>query len=561
MPRTLRSQLLLYGVVLTWLAGGTIAGFGYWRIGRAIREEADAHVRDMVRSASRLLEDERRWVDRRGVAEQWSGIEERVCRAGEVTDPDLMVLSERAAEQGRAVGIVHRKDTGLWLVCVAREEGDLLEITQCPIRGAHHLPDQLRDQIFAPGEMDGEPATVTIFDGPRRIATNVRKKDGTRAIDTLVSRPVEERVLHRGQPFNDRAWVVNRWVITCYLPIRSPTGKILGMLYAGIDEEPYLARGRTALWTFLAVILAITALISIGAIWFARRLARPLTELTAASRALAEGQHESLRNPPESPEEIRILAESFDTMADQVVRRTEALELSREEAQAALESYLEVLAFVAHEIKSPVAGALTALEVVEMGFVGEVPDKMRPSFERLRRYLRRGLDMAVNFTYLSRAESRGFDVTKRTVDSIRIEIVAPAVADFADEAERRRMPISVEGDASLEVDPQLLRIAMDNLIGNAVKYGEEGTEIEVGIRTSEGHACVTVKNRGVGIPAERHGEVFQKFSRVNDRQLRGRRGSGVGLYLTHLIAELHGGEVAVTGEYGEWVEFAIELPA
>ena len=68
---------------------------------------------------------------------------------------------------------------------------------------------------------------------------------------------------------------------------------------------------------------------------------------------------------------------------------------------------IEVLAFVAHEIKSPVAGARTALTIVEQGYAGEVPEKMRPSLEKLRRYLDRGLDMAVNFTWpVSRSNSR-----------------------------------------------------------------------------------------------------------------------------------------------------------
>jgi signal transduction histidine kinase len=248
-------------------------------------------------------------------------------------------------------------------------------------------------------------------------------------------------------------------------------------------------------------------------------------------------------------------------MAAEVTARTNALEKSRKEAREALEADLEVLAFVAHEIKSPVAGALTALEVIEMGCAGEVPGKMRPSLEKLRRYLNRGLEMAVNFTYLSRVESSGFDIAMTPMDSLRTEVVEPAAADFVDEAVRRGMPIRIEGDAPLEGDPQLLRIVLDNLIGNAVKYGEEGTPIEVRIAAGGENVRISVRNQGVGIEDRHHPDLFRKFGRVDDKRLRGRRGSGVGLYLSRLIVELHGGGIAVTGEYGTWVEFTVELPA
>jgi signal transduction histidine kinase len=379
-------------------------------------------------------------------------------------------------------------------------------------------------------------------------------------VDTLVSEPVAAQVLGEGRPFNGRAWVVNRWVNTCYLPLENSAGEVVGMLYAGIDEERHLARARAALYTFIGVILAITGVISVVAIGLGRRLTRPLTELTSASRALAEGHFEAGGKPPSSPEEIRILSESFHAMADRVVRRTKALEESRAEAREALESYLEVLAFVAHELKSPVAGALTALDLIEQGYVGEVPEKMRPTLSKLHRYLGRGLEMAVNFTYLSRAESRGFEVTRAPIASLREEILEPAIADFEDEVEWSGMPVELSGDAPLSGDAQLLRIVFDNLIGNAVKYGKAGTSIGVRVSSDEGKVRVAVRNHGVGIEERHHARIFEKFSRVDDRQLRGRKGSGVGLYLSRLIAELHGGGISVSGVYGEWVEFTVELP-
>lgn len=214
MLRTLKSQLLLYGVALTWLVGGTIAFVGYWRIGDAIRDEVNARVRDVVEGAALQLEDERRWVDRTGVAEGWAGLVKRTGTGEELEVPELIAVAAEARDSGHAIGFIERPGTGLWLAGMTRiENGRIengrIEIVECPLRGAHHLTDQLRDQLFSQGDPAGERATVTIFEGSRRIATNVRRRDGERAVNTLVSAPVAERVLVEGKPFNGRAWVVN----------------------------------------------------------------------------------------------------------------------------------------------------------------------------------------------------------------------------------------------------------------------------------------------------------------------------------------------------------------
>jgi len=68
---------------------------------------------------------------------------------------------------------------------------------------------------------------------------------------------------------------------------------------------------------------------------------------------------------------VRALAEAFNRMSDEIHAKTVALEASRQRAQKALQDYLEVLGFVAHELKSPVNGALTQLNLIEGGYVGK----------------------------------------------------------------------------------------------------------------------------------------------------------------------------------------------
>lgn len=142
------------------------------------------------------------------------------------------------------------------------------------------------------------------------------------------------------------------------------------------------------------------------------------------------------------------------------------------------------------------------------------------------------------------------------------EVLSQAISDCAAEAELRKMSIRTKADpVAVSCDPDLMRVVLTNLIGNAVKYGEEGTEVQVTARRIGDAVRLEVTNQGVGVPPERMSELFSKFKRIQDPQLSSRRGTGVGLYLVRRIVELHGGRVGAEGEYGRWIRFWFEIPA
>lgn len=90
--------------------------------------------------------------------------------------------------------------------------------------------------------MVGGTATVfqVIDNEAVRISTNVIKNDGNRAVGTIVSQPVYDTVVNKGETFYGRAWVVNTWYLTAYEPIRNSAGEIIGILYVGVLEDPFI---------------------------------------------------------------------------------------------------------------------------------------------------------------------------------------------------------------------------------------------------------------------------------------------------------------------------------
>jgi two-component system NtrC family sensor kinase len=560
MPKKLRNRFLLTAILLTWLVGGIIAIMGYHQMISAVRREAMARTEDAVRVGQRLMEMEFNYMDPTGPLP--ADVRLVTFPYREISPPSpLYPLATEAMRKGKADGFVLLEE-GLSMVVARRgAQRDQVVMAVRSLRGANWLADQIRNIVFGPVPLGVSAPTVTIFEKDLRIATNVLLPDGRRAVGTKVAPNVAQKVLQEGQTFNDRAFVVDRWKYTCYQPIRTIGGEVIGMLYAGLDEQPYVAEGEKNIYFFILSILTLTLFISIIAWYLGGRLARPLTKVAAAATALSQGGYEPIQVDPTDPEEILSLAVAFNRMSEQIRQRTAELEVSRQKAEKALQDYLEVLGFVAHELKSPISGALTQLMFIEDGFAGKIPESMAKPLSAIHRYLNYGKEMALSFNHLSRAESEGFAPRRRWIPNFYEEVIQPAINDFSPEASQRRMTIHFQGDPGrVFADPDLMRVVMENLLGNAVKYGQEGSEIRITAQETDHSFRVKVWNQGVGVPRERFPDLFAKFSRIQDPKLKLQKGTGVGLYLVKKIVELHGGKVGVEGEYEHWIEFWFEVP-
>ncbi len=110
------------------------------------------------------------------------------------------------------------------------------------VLGDNHIVNGNFEIVDAVKSMVGGTATVFQVTGSEavRISTNVLNTDGTRAVGTKVSQPVYDAVVTGGETYYGRAWVVNAWYLTAYEPIKDQSGKIIGLLYVGIPEDPFI---------------------------------------------------------------------------------------------------------------------------------------------------------------------------------------------------------------------------------------------------------------------------------------------------------------------------------
>ena len=114
--------------------------------------------------------------------------------------------------------------------------------------------------------------------------------------------------------------------------------------------------------------------------------------------------------------------------------------------------------------------------------------------------------------------------------------------------------------AEINVDPDLLERAISNLLDNAIKYTPAGGKIEIITKTQENNLLITVKDNGIGIPAEDLPRIFERFYRVDKSRSREMGGTGLGLAIVKHIIQTLGGEVSVQSEINKGSAFTIKLP-
>jgi len=429
--------------------------------------------------------------------------------------------------------------------------------------------DTIRDIVFGDETYGGKPlGTVTIFLWDARVTTNVQDARGNRAIGTRVSEEVYDSVLENGRRWHERAFVVDAWYISAYEPIRDPTRKTIGILYTGVLERKYTdIRNRVLRSFIIPVCLAIGISVALAFV-LVRSIVRPVGELVVASQRLARGELDHRPRKVRSSPELARLVEAFNQMADAIAQRDEQLrkqnlelEASNEQLSQLNRSYMEMLGFVTHELKNPLNSVIFSAASLRDGYLGPLDEKQKEAADRIHRNAKYLEEMIANYLSLSRIE-KGELVANPAAVNLSADVVQPIVAQLKAQFEEAGMALEVEvpADLALTADPALLRIALDNLLTNAAKYGRRGGRVRVRAAEHDGTVRLSVWNEGEGIKPENLPKLFGKFVRLEQETTKARKGTGLGLFICREIAQRHGGRIWAESEYGKWAEFTIEIP-
>jgi len=369
--------------------------------------------------------------------------------------------------------------------------------------------------------------------------------DGT-PISRGVPPPVREQVL-RFVARSGSGATTERIQDSAIIRVTSQTGK---RYIAAVEDMPppppprMPPPGFPFLPNFLSrfcITFVIGGLVCYGLAW---HFTGPIRKLRAAAQGLAKGDLSTRvvsRNSGPG-DEVTDLVRDFNRMAE----RIEVLVTARK----------QLVRDVSHELRSPLARLNVALALARR----EANPPVSASLDRIEREAERLNSIIGDLLSLSLMES-GAGIERKPFDLTHL--VEEVVRDAEYEAAHRGRHVRFAGQEPLELvaNRELLRRALENVMRNGVRHTGEGTEVEVRLeREGSGHAVISVRDRGPGVPEDALRDIFRPFYRLETARERTSGGTGLGLSIAERSVRLHGGTVEAANREDGGLMVIIRLP-
>lgn len=314
------------------------------------------------------------------------------------------------------------------------------------------------------------------------------------------------------------------------------TPVIVATLVVTCVAEGTLQRVAGVGWGAVVASALVLSLAAAATAWITHRLVALIAQLVTSEvgRRVAEEQNEEL-------------ARANATVA----RINEELQESQRNAET-------LTNLLVHDMKGPLTGVIGAFDLVEMRTEDLEPiPEMAEELAMGRRSANRLLGMIGDLLGIARLEQGEFRPSRSPTD---VEaIIADVAADHRRAADRNGVTLAASVPAALRanIDEELVRRALDNLVSNALSFTPRGERVQIEAAHDNGALSLIVRNDGPTIHPEDRARLFGKHSMLGAR--RGHH-AGLGLYLCRLVASAHGGEISLVDEPGWPVSFVMRLP-
>jgi two-component system, sensor histidine kinase and response regulator len=258
-------------------------------------------------------------------------------------------------------------------------------------------------------------------------------------------------------------------------------------------------------------------------------------------------------------QQARLKHEELESLAQQQTRQ---LVIALEEAEKADKAKSEFLANMSHEIRTPMNSVIGFSKILANE---KLTDEQRQYVELIRQSGKHLMQIINDILDLSKIEAgqMAVEFRERPLDRLLCEVESIVSYQAREKClgfeiiEKSGLP------ANIYTDFKCLRQCLINLINNAVKFTETGfVHVNVSLmdKDNQPYICFAVEDTGIGIAADKHGEVFKSFRQADGSTSRRYGGTGLGLSITKQLATLLGGEISLTSEEGKGSVFSLVIP-
>ena len=493
-----------------------------------------------------------------------------------------LVPTEAARQIERTV-----ESRGMFILAAHRSsEGDKALIGGRLLNKNLDVIDTMNSLIYR--DEDGQisrTGTTTLFLDDVRVSTNVRMFEGSRALGTRVSEVVWRQVMETGRTWLDRAFVVNDWYISGYVPLTDISGNRIGMLYTGFLEAPFVAQRNATIVVLIVAFLAVVALSVPLFLWLARGIFSPLERMTATMARAEAGALDARIGAVAEKNEIGAVARHLDRLLDQVEerdaslrdyadnlndlveQRTQELKEANQKLEATFAKLVmseklatvgEITAGVAHEINNPVAVIQGNLEIIRRDLPAHQADELKPEFDLLAAHTPRLNIIVGKLLNFTRPDEVSDLITRVQAQRAVEDALVLVAADLRTHKIETKLEFG-PAPAFRAVETELQQVIVNLAINAAQAMGSGGVltiRTHKANRDGETGAEIIMEDTGPGIPADKIDSVFDPFmtSKLGT-------GSGLGLSISQTLVTRVGGLISVRSVEGEGAAFSVWFPA
>ncbi|NTU74771.1 MAG: hypothetical protein HGA86_01455, partial [Anaerolineaceae bacterium] len=237
--------------------------------------------------------------------------------------------------------------------------------------------------------------------------------------------------------------------------------------------------------------------------------------------------------------------------------------IAREQAEEANLMKSQLLANVSHDLRTPLGAIIGYADMVRSDVYGTANAGQKQTMVEIIDSANQLLAFVNNLISQAQIETGKLTLNIRKFNP-RIDLIDPLKSTFSLMAERKMLDVDFVISPSLPAeiygDPYWIRQVMMNLVGNAVKFTEEGKVTVMLLQVDESRWAIQVSDTGIGIPSESRRMIFESFRQLDSSLTRKYGGSGLGLSIVKQLIDLMGGKVDLESEVGEGSTFTVVIP-
>src|SRR5215831_9470072 len=326
------------------------------------------------------------------------------------------------------------------------------------------------------------------------------------------------------------------------LPVTVGSGRYAVQVAMSLDDA--YAAIRTGRWLFLGMSLVILAVIGCSGALLARMALNPIDQLVSRARRIGEANLADRLPHPGTADEIGRLVETLNEMLGRLERSFEVRRMFSADAS--------------HELRSPLSRLRAELEVAlrRPRQAAEYEETLRSCLDEVERVQ----GMIEELLELAHLETT--DDAEQPEPVAVTDLVAAALFAVQPRAESQGVAIVAEAlpDVLVNAAPVAAKVALTNILDNAVKFSPAGARVRVAVTAAHDEAVIAVSDAGPGVSPEEAERLFEPFYRGKASHATGAAGVGLGLAISRVLVQRQGGRISLNGSGPEGATFSVHLP-